>query len=154
MIVQIKDKKKKQEIAYKILNALPEWFGIPEALEEYVINSTNFLFWAEIEEEQALGFAVLRESSKDAAELYVMGVLPEYHRKGIGRRLFQQLYAYCQEHPYEYLQVKTVDEGYYEEYDRTRKFYESVGMKRLEVFPTLWDPWNPCLLLVMHIEQN
>ncbi|MFT8739106.1 MAG: GNAT family N-acetyltransferase, partial [Lacticaseibacillus paracasei] len=47
-----------------------------------------------------------------------------------------------------YLQVKTVDEGHYPEYDQTIRFYESVGFERLEVFPTLWDAWNPCLVLV------
>ncbi|MDM7533255.1 hypothetical protein QUD75_13640, partial [Lacticaseibacillus paracasei] len=38
--------------------------------------------------------------------------------------------------------------GHYPEYDQTIRFYESVGFERLEVFPTLWDAWNPCLVLV------
>ncbi|KAB7124131.1 N-acetyltransferase, partial [Bifidobacterium longum] len=37
---------------------------------------------------------------------------------------------------------------HYPEYDQTIRFYESVGFERLEVFPTLWDAWNPCLVLV------
>ena len=61
-----------------------------------------------------------------------MGLLDD-HAKAAGYRL---------------LQVKTVDEGHYEEYDRTIAFYEGVGFLRLEVFPTLWDEWNPCLVLV------
>ncbi|EGO9156442.1 GNAT family N-acetyltransferase, partial [Enterococcus faecalis] len=25
------------------------------------------------------------------------------------------------------------------------------GFKRLEVFPTLWDAWNPCLILIKQL---
>lgn len=52
---------------------------------------------------------------------------------------------------YAYLQVKTVDEGHYKEYDQTIAFYKKYGFKKLEVFPTLWDAWNPCLVMVMKI---
>jgi len=44
-----------------------------------------------------------------------------------------------------------VNQGCYEEYDQTVAFYESLGFKKLEVFPTLWDEWNPCLIMVMPI---
>ena len=54
----------------------------------------------------------------------------------------------CAADGYHLLQVKTVDEGHYPEYDRTIAFYEAMGFVRLEVFPTLWDAWNPCLVLV------
>ncbi|MDD2561466.1 MAG: hypothetical protein PHP07_07230 [Eubacteriales bacterium] len=46
------------------------------------------------------------------------------------------------------MQVKTVEAGHYPEYDRTIAFYEGMGFLRLEVFPTLWDERNPCLVLV------
>ena len=49
------------------------------------------------------------------------------------------------------IQVKTVDEGHYKEYDQTIAFYEGVGFKKMEVFPTLWDEWNPCLILIKKI---
>ncbi|OSP57565.1 GNAT family N-acetyltransferase, partial [Enterococcus faecium] len=28
------------------------------------------------------------------------------------------------------------------------------GFSRLEVFPNLWDEWNPCLVLVKKLEQK
>ena len=34
--------------------------------------------------------------------------------------------------------------GRYEVYDATNRFYLSLGYKEFEVFPTLWDEWNPC----------
>ena len=71
-----------------------------------------------------MGFAVLRRTSPYTAELYVMGVLPEYHRQGIGTRLFLALKDYARAQGFEYMQVKTVQTGHYEEYDRTNRFYQ------------------------------
>ncbi|MCC5890907.1 MAG: N-acetyltransferase, partial [Alkalibacterium sp.] len=50
-------------------------------------------------------------------------------------------------------QVKTVDQGHYKEYDQTIAFYQKQGFKKLEVFPTLWDEWNPCLVLVKKLNE-
>lgn len=36
-------------------------------------------------------------------------------------------------------------------YDKTNKFYLALGFKEFEVFPTLWDEWNPCQIYVMAI---
>ena len=37
----------------------------------------------------------------------------------------------------------------YEDYDKTNHFYLSLGFKEFEVFPTLWDEYNPCQVYVM-----
>ena len=57
----------------------------------------------------------------------------------------------AKENGYSFLQVKTVQMGKYESYDATNRFYQALGFKELEVFPTLWDPWNPCQVYVMAI---
>lgn len=41
--------------------------------------------------------------------------------------------------------------GRYSIYDDTNRFYLSLGFKELEVFPTLWDEWNPCQIYIMAI---
>ena len=75
-------------------------------------------------------------------------------RSGTGRRLLAALEADCREKGFRFLQVKTVAAGHYEEYDRTRLFYEAMGFTQLEVFPTLWDPWNPCLVMVKWLGEE
>ena len=83
-----------------------------------------------------------------------MGVLEPCHRKGYGRALVDAAVAYARQTGYEFMQVKTVQMGKYEEYDRTNRFYLSCGFKEFEVFPTLWDEWNPCQIYVLSLNRQ
>ena len=82
-----------------------------------------------------------------------MGVLKPYHRQGVGRALFAEAKKRASLNGYSFIQVKTVQMGCYDEYDRTNLFYKSLGFKEFEVFPTLWDEANPCQIYVMGIKQ-
>ena len=152
MTVFVERPEERETIARTVLQALPDWFGLPESLEEYVRRSRGLPFWADIGEDGARGFVVLRETSPYAAEVFVMGVLPQFHRQGVGRSLFAALRQYARERGYAFLQVKTVQEGRYEVYDRTNAFYRSLGFRELECFPQLWDAWNPCQVYVMAVQ--
>lgn len=138
-------------IAREVLHDLPEWFGIPEYTENYIRVCSELPFWVCDVSGETAGFIAIKETSPYAAELHVMGVKKPYHRTGIGRLLFEELRRYAKAHGYLFLHVKTVDAGYYQEYDDTRTFYEALGFYKLEVLPELWDPENPCLLMVMSI---
>lgn len=151
MIEQVHCSRQKEATATAILHALPDWFGLPESTAEYIRESAHMPFWAAIEDGQPVGFIVLKETSPFAAEIYVMGVLPNQHRKGIGRRLFQAFENDAKEKGYRFVQVKTVREGCYAEYDRTNAFYRSMGFCELECFPELWGENNPCQLYVKAI---
>lgn len=142
----------KQRIARLILEALPDWFGIPEAREEYIEKSVKQPFFAAFDGENAVGFLYLAETGRDTAELYVMGVLKEYHRRGVGKMLFAAAKQRAKELGYSFLQVKTVQMGKYPEYDVTNRFYLALGFGEFEVFPTLWDEWNPCQIYVMSLK--
>ncbi len=141
----------KQRIAREVLEALPEWFGIPEAREEYIKKSAAQPFFAAFDGENAVGFLCLDETGKDTAELCVMGVLKDHHRRGVGRRLFETAKERARALGYSFLQVKTVQMGKYPEYDATNRFYLALGFREFEVFPTLWDEWNPCQIYVMSL---
>ena len=141
----------KQRIAREVLEALPEWFGIPEAREEYIKKSAAQPFFAAFDGENAVGFLCLDETGKDTAELYVMGVLKDHHRRGVGRRLFEAAKERARALGYSFLQVKTVQMGKYPEYDATNRFYLALGFREFEAFPTLWDEWNPCQIYVMSL---
>lgn len=148
-IVSVEEAAEKQRISRSILEALPEWFGISEAREQYIKESAAQLFFAALAAEKPIGFLCLKETGKETVELSVMGVLKDYHRKGIGRKLFEQAKTAVRNHGYSFMQVKTVQMGRYAAYDATNRFYRSLGFKEFELFPTLWDERNPCQIYVM-----
>ena len=149
MIKQIFDENEKRQITRYILESLTNWFGIPEAREDYIEKSAGQLFFASIEDSAPIGFLYLKETGKDTVELYVMGVLKEYHRRGVGRELFEAAKSSALKSGYSFIQVKTVQMGKYEEYNKTNLFYKNMCFKEFEVFPNLWDEWNPCQIYVM-----
>jgi ribosomal protein S18 acetylase RimI-like enzyme len=68
-----------------------------------------------------------------AAEVYVMGVLPEFHCHGLGRKRLDHAEKSPASTSVEFLQVKTLssaspDDGY----ARTRDFYLSCDFRPLE----------------------
>lgn len=151
MILQITDNQQKQQIARQVLEALPEWFGIEQAREEYISDSTGQMFFASIHNEQPVGFLCLKPTGRDTVELAVMGVRKEYHRQGIGRALVKSACQMAKKQGFSFMQVKTVQMGHYPEYDATNRFYQSLGFKEFEVFPTLLDEWNPYQIYVMFL---
>ena len=152
MIFEIIDPNEKQTIARKVLEALTDWFGIEESSEEYIKGSVGWTFFVAKEEDEAVGFLCLKETGKATVELAVMGVLKEHHRSGVGRQLVERAKETARAKGYEFMQVKTVKMGVYEDYDRTNLFYQSCGFKEFEVFPLLWDEANPCQIYVMSLK--
>lgn len=153
-IRQILDPDQKKQIARAILEELPDWFGLPVAREAYIRESADQPFFAAFLEERPVGFLTLKETGKATVELAVMGVLIPYHRRGIGRAMFESAKAYARSVGYSFLQVKTVQMGQYKEYDQTNRFYLALGFQEFEVFPTLWDEWNPCQVYVMALNPE
>jgi len=148
----VAEPEKRSAIASEVLLDLPEWFGIPEYTENYIRECGKIPLWVcEISGEIA-GFIAIKETSPYAVEIHVMGVKKAHHRSGVGKALFEAMRQFAKAQGYEFLHVKTVDAGHYQEYDETRMFYEALGFRKLEVLPELWDPENPCLLMVMYIQ--
>jgi ribosomal protein S18 acetylase RimI-like enzyme len=98
-----------------------------------------------------VGFLCLKETGKETVELAVMGVLKEYHRNGLGRKLFEAAKKIAGEEGYSFMQVKTVKMGVYEDYDITNRFYKACGFKEFEVIKEIWGEENPCQIYVMSL---
>ena len=81
--------------------------------------------------------------------------IPPYSPKtGAGRLLLEALdKAHLKKEGVKFLQVKTVSDGSTDNaYAKTRAFYRGVGFTPIEIFPTLWDEWNPALLLMKSLQ--
>lgn len=148
MKIEINDHNK-SEICEKILRSLPQWFGIESAILDYIKDVEKMPMLVAKSESESVGFLSLNLHNKYTAEIHVMGVLPQFHRKKIGKQLVEAAEDYLCNKGYKYLSVKTLSESRpNEEYDRTRNFYYGVGFLPVEEFKTLWGEHNPCLLLI------
>ncbi|MFC1996619.1 GNAT family N-acetyltransferase [Chloroflexota bacterium] len=84
--------------------------------------------------------------------MYVTGVLPQYHRQGVGREILFAAEYYLRDQGVLYLHVKTLSDSHPDPgYAKTRAFYLAMGFTPLEEIKTLWDEANPALLLVKKI---
>lgn len=136
-----------------LLRELPEWFGIEEAIVEYVDRSGELPAYVASLGDDPVGVLVIEQHNPAAAEMYVLAVRRRSHRRGVGRALVEAAERDLRADGSQFLQVKTLGEGRPSpEYDDTRRFYEALGYRPLEEFPTdsLW-PGNPCLLMVKHL---
>jgi len=153
-IREVKESQLKMDITDKVLRALPEWFGIERTLAIYVKSSADFPFWAVFDKGMPIGFLALKPHNSLHAEIYVMGILREYHRSSIGRGLFNTFQNYCINNGYRYISVKTLDYSSDDiNYPKTRKFYEAMGFQPFEVLKTLWDEDNPCLIMIKDLKD-
>ncbi len=137
-----------------ILAMLPTWFGIPESVADYVAKAdTNPTVVASAEGDD-VGLLTLVTHTPYAAEVYVMGVLPAYHRQGIGRAMLERAEAWLSERDIEYLQVKTLSPRHPDPgYAKTRAFYLACGFRPLEEFRGLWGADQPALQLIKALSR-
>lgn len=135
-----------------ILRSLPQWFGIEFAIVQYARDTGTLPTYVARTDGDVIGFLTLRMHNAFAAEISVMGVLPAWHRRGVGRRLVLAAEAYLREQDTRYLQVKTIgpscDDPFYAQ---TRAFYFAVGFRPLEEIKQIWDDHNPCLIMVKYL---
>ena len=137
-------------ICRDVLDALPEWFGIPASIERYVSAAGDLPMLACFEPAgHVAGFVSVKTLTPAAAEIHVMGVKRQWHRHGIGRSLVEGAGQLAVAQGARFLTVKTLSPSKPDpNYAATRRFYEAVGFLPIDEFPTLWGADNPCLLML------
>ena len=140
----------RSQLCREVLAALPDWFGIQESVDDYVRDVAELPTFGAGRD----GFLSLKLHSDAAAEVYVMGVRPESHHRGIGTALLEAAEAYLRDRGVEYLQAKTLGPSRPDEhYARTRRFYEARGFVPLEELTAIWGTDNPCLIMVKRLDR-
>jgi GNAT superfamily N-acetyltransferase len=149
---EITDANEKTRICDAILRALPDWFGDEESIVNYTRQVQAMPFFVVLDKNCPAGFVSIKPHNAHTAEIYVMGVRGEYHRRGIGKMIIKCCENYCRENKMDFLTVKTLDASrHWPPYEITRHFYLSAGFRPLEVFPLLWDESNPCLFMAKYV---
>jgi GNAT superfamily N-acetyltransferase len=147
-VVLVEEAGERSALCESVLEALPEWFGIEEAVRQYVRDVAELPTFAVGRD----AFLSLKLHNEAAAEIYVMGVRPEKQGRGLGTVLVEAGESFLRLLGVEYLQVKTLGPSHpSEHYARTRRFYVSRGFRPLEELKGLWNEENPCLIMVKHL---
>ncbi|MDI9483564.1 MAG: GNAT family N-acetyltransferase [Bacillota bacterium] len=106
------------------MRKLPEWFGNGKGLREYTKGVQELPFFAAIDHNGCcIGFFSIKQHYNHTGDIYVCGILPEYQRKGIGKKLYAFAENYLKQNGCKYIIVKTLSEiANYEPYIYTQLF--------------------------------
>jgi GNAT superfamily N-acetyltransferase len=142
-------------VCESILRALPDYFGIEEAIIHYAEDIDILPTFLAVTDQGPIGFLTLKQNNKYTAELHVLGVLKEYHHMGLGRALLECAEEFLSGSSTEYLMVKTLASSHPDpHYARTRKFYFSAGFRPLDEYAQIWGERNPCLIMVKSLAKS
>jgi GNAT superfamily N-acetyltransferase len=153
-IVEISNAAQRSATVAKIIETLPEWFSFPEANQRYIEGAASkTVFAACDDQDQPVGAMVLRYHFETTAEIWWMGIKREYHRLGIGARLFEAAKSRARQNNCRALAVMTLSpRSPYLPYANTRAFYQRQGFRLLlEVNES--DPRNPLAWMTMDITR-
>jgi GNAT superfamily N-acetyltransferase len=88
MNVEVVARRPSPEVVEGLLAGLPEWFGIPEAAQQYVADAESLPALVAINDAgQPVGVLVHRRHFPESIEIHVMAVARSCHRQGVGRAL-------------------------------------------------------------------
>jgi len=148
-IIKIKKKVERSRICKEIIESLPNWFGLESANKEYIERSADSDFYAAYMYGKEVGFFSIISHFPQTSEIYVCGILPDFHRQGIGRKLLQAVEEDLRKKKKKFLTVKTLSSSHPDKgYAKTREFYSACGFSPVEEFKELWGKENPCLFMV------
>ena len=133
----------------RLIDALPDWFGIPESNASYLRSLSELPAWVALLEARLVGAIVLAQHFLSSFEVHFLAVHPEHHRRGIGRALLRTLEAEARARGGRWLRVQTLAPSDPDPfYARTRGFYAAMGFDPLYETTAPWGPENPTVVLV------
>lgn len=133
----------------RILRSLPSWFGIEEAVTDYVEQAAVLdSFVAEDAAGDVVGVALVQRHFPESAELALIAVHADHRGAGHGRRLVEAGETALRSEGCRFLEVHTVGPSYEDAgYADTRAFYRALGFAPVHEFTGL--DWDGPTLVVM-----
>lgn len=152
IMVEVTDAEQKSAACAEIIPTLPDWFGQPEANARYVLDIADKIAFAAFEGARPRGLIALKLHFGRTAEIWWLGVRPEFHRQGIGRALFSAAEQRARERRCKQMIALTVSERSDDRYyAHTRAFYEAMGFAPLVEFNEN-DPQNPMMCVIRPLD--
>lgn len=110
----------------EIARALPEWFTAT-GIENMRMDLRFQQGFVAVKDSRIVGFLSFFVA-EGVAWIGWMGILSDFHRKGIGRKMVEKLVSELKQAGVHELRVSTLgDSVKYEPYERTRAFYRGIG---------------------------
>jgi len=132
----------------QVIGLLPDWFGQPVSNERYVREIADKDVFSAFVEDELAGLVALKYHFGSTAELWWLGLKPEFHRRGIGTSLVNVATMRARERGCRHLAVMTISEWSDDEfYRRTRLFYQRLGFHPFVEFNET-DPLNPMMWMI------
>ncbi len=149
------DPVERAKVCEMVLRSLPEWFGIEESIREYVNDVAGLETVVMYAFGTAIGFVSSMYHTSRHVDLHVLGLLREFHGRGLGTKLLDEAEGNASARGVRYVTVKTLADSHPDRnYAKTREFYLRRGYERFEVFPELWGKANPCLYMLKDIASS
>lgn len=138
----------------RLLDALPDWFGIESSNDAYVQDSHTHPTYVAVSENEVVGVLMLKHHTAQSAEVHLLAVAPDQHHRGIGSALLGVAELDLERDGASLLQVKTLGPSDPDEfYARTRAFYLRRGFIPLEERHDIW-PDDACLFMVKPLQRT
>ncbi len=145
----------KSAICRSILESLPGWFGIPEAIASYVETAEQLPMIGVRRASDVVGFASLRDVDAETTEIVVIGVRPECRNMGIGKVLVTTAERHTLDRGGRLLSVKTLGPSHSDaNYRETRAFYLAVGFEPVDESADFWGQGLPALRMMKSLRPD
>jgi len=89
----------------------------------------NGIFLVMMDDDQLIGTGAIRKLENNICELKRLWLLPEYHGKGLGYRMMQELLSIARQKGYEHMRLET-DPVYQK---RAVEFYKRLGFSEIPI---------------------
>jgi ribosomal protein S18 acetylase RimI-like enzyme len=141
-----------REPSQALIDALPDWFGMPESNAGYLRNLSILPSWVACLSATLVGAITLEQHFSASFEIHFLAVHPDHHRRGIGRALLTHAESEARAEGGRWLHVKTLAPSHEDPfYARTRTFYEAMGFDPLFESKNLWGSDSTALVLLKQL---
>ena len=139
-----------------ILEGLPDWFGDPEAIDNYELAAADpkFVSLLALDGGEVVGAALIRRHFPETAEIHLIAVAHNHRGQRIGRALVDKIAGDLAADGCSMLTVHTVGPSFDNQpYANTRAFYRAAGFVPLEEHNNL-DWAGPTLIMARALQPG